>query len=58
MTLFAKASYTIIRPKQLVLVCKRLSLWGKETISYKVKQVVLLLRGYAFTSSEGLQSIL
>ena len=44
MTLFTKASYTIITPKQFVLVCKRLSFRVVETIPTRPKQIVLLLK--------------
>ena len=44
MTLFAKASYTIIPPTQFVLVCKRLSFRVVETIPTRPKQIVLLLK--------------
>jgi len=40
MTLFAKASYTIITPKQIVLVCKRLSLRDEKMLSSISKQIV------------------
>ena len=38
MTLFTKASYTIITPKQFVLVCKRLSFRVVEAIPTRPKQ--------------------
>ena len=44
MTLFAKASYTIITAKQFVLVCKRLSLRGEKMLPSIPKQIVLLLQ--------------
>ena len=46
MTLFEEASYTIITPKQFVLVIKSISFSVVETISKRPKQIVLLLQRY------------
>ena len=44
MTLFVKASYTIITPKQFVLVLKSISFRVVKTIPKRPKQIVLLLQ--------------
>jgi len=58
MTLFAKASYTIITPKQIVLVLKVPFLYRFKTILTTPKQFVLLIEDPFLSCGEPIPSVL
>ena len=58
MTLFAKASYTIITPKQFVLVLKVPFLYRFKTILTTPKQVVLLIEDLFLSCGKPIPSVL